>query len=109
MALLLVAASVVALLLLQPATPRSGVVVVERDGAQVLRQPLSRDASYPIGDALTVRVEDGGVWVEQSSCPDKLCEGMGVLRSVGPSIVCLPNRISVRVEQVPGAVDVLVR
>lgn len=102
----LVLLAVAALLLLRPATPQQGQVVVSQDGVEVLRVALSTDATYPIGDALTLHVQDAAAWVQDAHCPDKLCEHMGRISTEGPTIACLPNRVLVRIEAVAGDYDV---
>lgn len=43
-----------------------------------------------------IEVKDGKVRMLESSCPDKLCIGMGWAEKTGDSIVCVPNRIVIR-------------
>ena len=47
-----------------------------------------------------VEVKDGAVWMQDSTCPDKLCVGQGEMsednvsdRVLGNMIVCLPNQV----------------
>lgn len=42
-------------------------------------------------------VEDGTVRVEDSDCKDKICENFGRISKEGESIICIPNRLSVRI------------
>ena len=42
---------------------------------------------------------DGGVYVEQSGCPDKICVHKGRITTVGDMIVCLPAQTVVEVIQ----------
>ena len=75
--------------------------VVERDGQVVARVPLARDGLYPIEADGTVtnllRVEGGAIRMEEADCPDHLCIHKGAIRYVGDSIICLPNRVVVRI------------
>ncbi len=38
----------------------------------------------------TLVIKNGAAYFEGSTCPDKLCEKMGKLSSVGDTAVCLP-------------------
>lgn len=42
-------------------------------------------------------VEDGTIWCEEASCPDKVCIRQGKQSQDGGQIVCLPNRMFVKV------------
>ena len=48
-------------------------------------------------DHLKVVVKGGEVRVEDADCPDKICERRGAIARSGESIVCLPNRVVVKV------------
>ncbi len=39
---------------------------------------------------------DGGIYFEQSDCPDKVCIKSGTLLKVGQSAACLPNGILIK-------------
>ena len=43
-------------------------------------------------------VEEGAIRCEEASCPDKICVRQGKQSRDGGQIVCLPNRMSVRVK-----------
>ena len=53
-----------------------------------------------------ITVRDGKVSVTESDCPGADCVHTGWIRSAGRSIVCLPNRMEVRVEGAAGDDDV---
>ena len=52
--------------------------------------------SGPLGTAFLV-VEDGRAHLENAPCPLKICEVMGPIDRSGQVIVCLPNRIVIKV------------
>ncbi len=90
-----------------------GTVSVSVDGETVAELPLDRDASLPIeaegGNNLLV-IEDGAARMESADCPDRLCVKMGSIRYAGESIVCLPHRVVVTVEEGPdGGFDAAAR
>lgn len=96
---LLLAGGLIALgLLLASAGGTSAVVRV--DGTEVARFRLDEDREYRIqgadGENLLI-IRDGEAWVEEASCPDGLCIGMGHIRKVGQSIICLPNKVVIEI------------
>lgn len=42
--------------------------------------------------------EEGKVRIEEADCPDQTCVRFGWIEKVGQTIVCLPHRVIVRVE-----------
>ena len=44
----------------------------------------------------TVKLSDGEVRVVSSTCPDKVCVHSGAISEAGEIIVCVPNRVSVK-------------
>lgn len=83
--------------------------VVSVDGAIVATFPLSEDTTYEIegydGGHNTLVIKDGKAHLEDSSCPDHLCEHMGKIDKVGQSIICLPNRVVVEIRGAGDAAD----
>ena len=55
----------------------------------------------PIGPT-RIRVEAGRVWIEEAPCPHKLCIRMGKIGKTGECIVCIPNRIVLRIVDIRG-------
>ena len=58
--------------------------------------------------AVTIRVEPGAIYFEQADCPDKLCVAAGRLTRPGQAAVCLPARVSIRLEGRDDTVDAVV-
>lgn len=80
------------------------------DGVLVQRIDLSKDGTYRIESAEgwnELTVSGGKLAVTAASCPDADCVRCGQ-RNSGPSIICLPNRVSVQFSDVSG-VDGVVR
>ena len=44
-----------------------------------------------------IKIADGKVWVTEASCPDKLCVKQGKIDKDGQSIICLPNKVVVKI------------
>ena len=76
------------------------VAKVYVDGELQKELPLSEDCETLIESEYgtnRVIVSGGKVFVTDADCPDKLCEKSEISQS-GRSIVCLPNRLSVIIE-----------
>lgn len=78
--------------------------VVELDGREVTRLPLSEDAEYTVdcgdGEYNRIVVAEGCVFVSDASCPDKICVNTGKVNKAADSITCLPHRLIVKVEKI---------
>jgi hypothetical protein len=99
----LVAVSLVGILFIKEALPRSGEAVIEVDGKMSHRYPLDTERVVEVKSSsvhLTVEIKNRMVRVVDASCPNKLCESTGWI-SRG-AIICLPGRISVIVEGAEG-------
>lgn len=46
----------------------------------------------------TVHVAPGSIAVTHSNCPDKVCVRQGAISQSGVPIVCMPHKLSVRIE-----------
>ena len=80
--------------------------VVRVDGEEICRYSLTIDGEYILGGGSNVLViEDGGAYMKTADCPDKRCVNMGRKTRSGESIICLPNKLEVRIE---GGEDILV-
>ena len=77
------------------------VAVIEVDGELVGNFSLEEDRFIPVDGKLgTTRVEivGNGVRVLDSPCPHKLCVKSGPISRSGETLVCLPNRVVIRIE-----------
>ncbi len=50
------------------------------------------------GGSNKIHIEDGYVWIEEATCPDKICLHQGKISNDGEVIVCLPNRLMVQIK-----------
>jgi hypothetical protein len=88
----------------------SGATVrISRADGPALVVPLSVDTSFavrgPCGES-RISVRDGEAWIAEAPCPGGLCRRQGKIRVAGEDIVCVPNRIHLRVEgALPGRMD----
>ena len=88
-----------------------GELLTVRTPGQTTEIPLRIDGRHavsgPLGIAYLV-VEKGRAHLENAPCPLKICEAMGSIDESGDLIVCLPNRIVVKVGG-PEKVDAISR
>lgn len=62
--------------------------------------PLDENKQYTILDGKNInkiKIEDGKVWVTDASCPDKLCVKQGKIDKDGQSVICLPNKVVIKI------------
>jgi hypothetical protein len=83
----------------------SKFLVIEVDGKEHSRIGLLEDeqdekfyeVKQPKGQFNIVLMVKGGVRMIEANCPDKLCIHQGRIERQGPLIVCLPNRVVLRI------------
>lgn len=82
----------------------SGYGVIYSDGKAVSRVPLDRYGSFAVPgiEGMIFSVDENGICVKESDCPDKICVKTGSIDQKYASAVCLPNKVTVTVE---GAAD----
>ena len=95
----LLAAGAFAVTWRQAAGEGTGVLQVYRDGALVKEADLSVDQQFDIsGDYTnTVSIAEGRASITFSDCPGSDCVHSGWIDAPGRSIVCLPNRVELRI------------
>jgi len=89
-------------------------VVAMVDGVEVLRRPLVMNATYEIpneeGLVNIICVENGEVYMHEANCRDGLCIRQGRMRNTAKTIVCLPNKVVVKLageaQSTPAADDI---
>ncbi len=112
---LLLVAGVVALavcLIMSSVAKASGpgeTAAVEVNGRQVMQISLRDNRDYIVNGfrgKSYISVQDGRICMTDSDCPDKLCVRIGWVSQSDASIVCLPNRVVIRVKG-SGAYDTI--
>lgn len=76
-------------------------VIVKQNGKEVSCYPLSNDFSTNIESANgtnTLVIKDGKAFIENATCPDKICEKHRAISKSGETIVCLPHRLVIEIE-----------
>ena len=89
--------------LMIPESADGAVVQIYQEGILIKELPLDGDASFAVTGEYTnvVTVSGGSVHISESDCPGEDCVHNGSISSVGRSIVCLPNRVEVRIIGAP--------
>lgn len=44
-----------------------------------------------------INIENGQIWIHEASCPDKICIQQGKISRNGEMIVCIPNRMFIKI------------
>ena len=108
MAIILALSAIIGIcIFLLPQSGKYAEVLV--DGNSVYITPLTSNQTYTIegisGQNYLV-IENGEAFLSDATCPDKLCVNMGKISKSGQSIICLPNKVIVRIiDKAEDAVD----
>lgn len=95
-AVLLVLSAVV--ILLQNFGADAKNVGIYKDGKIIATLPLDEDAEYKISGAdITVKIQNGAAFIQETSCKCKTCQNFGKLSKAGQTAVCLPNKVHIEI------------
>lgn len=79
----------------------AAAIEISLDGTVTQTLDLFQDQDLiiesPTGGTNHLIVEDGEAWITDATCPDKLCMHQGKISHDGEMLVCLPNRLIVKV------------
>ncbi len=78
------------------------ILVVEQDGKIIERLPLEKDGEYIArygGHYNKIEIKDGKAKVVEADCLDQICTHMHAISKEGETIICLPNRLFLEVEE----------
>ena len=86
------------------------VVKIYQEGELIKELSLDVDTEFVVGGDYEnmVTIKDGKAAITESDCPGTDCVHSGWIREAGRSIVCLPNRVELRIEGA-SEVDFVVR
>lgn len=86
------------------------VVQIYQDGQLVQEFSLAENRTFEIGGKYHNKIEirDGQAAVTESDCPGEDCVHSGWIGEAGHSVICLPNRVEVRIAGGDG-LDFIVR
>lgn len=94
-----------AIALLKPVKSSGTTAKIYRDGVCVYSVELSGvKAPYTLrfkgeNGYNTVLVENGRICVCEADCPDKICVHQGWISESGAPVVCLPNKLVIKIEK----------
>ncbi len=96
LALLIVALSV--FIIWRVTRDEGAFAVVTLDGEEIGRYSLFVDGEYSLnGGSNLLVISDGEAYMSSADCPDKVCVHTGKISLSGERIVCLPNRVEVKI------------
>ena len=80
----------------------AAIAEVSIDGHMTHEFPLNLHTNFVIegadGGTNHLVIEDGKAYIDEASCPDKICISQGAVSESGQTIVCLPNRVVVTIK-----------
>lgn len=80
---------------------KGDTVIVKVEGIIVAEYAFSENGEYrietPDGGYNLLKIENNEAYLLEANCPDRLCVGMGKIRTSGQSIICLPHRVVIEV------------
>ena len=86
----------------QDSSTREPVAVVTVDGDEYGRFPLDQDVKekieLPDGAYNLLVVKDGAADITEASCPDGICVNHRTVSRQSETIVCLPNKVVVEIQ-----------
>ena len=97
---------------MQTGREQGSTVVIYQEGEKVQEISLDKDTEFLIENNYTNKliVKDKRVAIVESDCPGMDCAHSGWISGKGRSLVCLPNRVEIRIEgDVDSEVDFIVR
>lgn len=86
------------------------IAIIEQDKQEIYRVNLSNvkepyiiniDAKYPT----KILIESGKISFFEPTCPDKICKHYGKLSQPGQVAICLPDKISIRIDGKSKTID----
>ena len=79
--------------------PENARVEIWLDGVKLASLPLDEDAEFAAEEEYRslVRIENGAVRIAQSNCPGLDCVHLSAISRPGRTLVCLPNRVEVKI------------
>ena len=107
---ILMAVSTFLCFLPKDATDDAVVVQIYKDGTLIKECNLNVNETFVVeGEYVnTVTIKDGKIGITESNCPGIDCVHSGLIGTVGRSIVCLPNKVEIRITG-EAEVDIVVR
>lgn len=104
---LLLAVSVGSLLYMNMTRIEGGRAVVRIKGRITATYSLEKDGVYVLNNGTNVlTIENGFASMTKADCPDKICMNTGKVFFNGQTITCLPNQVTVTIEESESGIDI---
>ena len=88
----------------------SGSVLITVDGKEYGRYALSSEQEIQINETNVLEIRDGKAKMKSADCPDQICVHQRAISKNGESIICLPNKVVVSIEDAEDSgIDVIAR
>ena len=72
--------------------------IIYINGEKYKQLDLSENIEIYVNETNIVKTENGYVYMKSATCPDRLCIKQGKINTTDKTIVCLPNKITVKIE-----------
>ena len=76
---------------------RGNISKIMVDGTLYSTISLDKNQKIYINETNVATVENGEIYMESATCPDKLCINQGRIYDSSKKIVCLPNKVIIEV------------
>lgn len=77
--------------------PTGSEVYIYKDGKLFEAVSLSTEKTVKIDEHITVKISGGAAYVLKSDCKGQDCVKAGKISKVGEMIVCLPNKVVIKI------------
>lgn len=83
---------------------------IYKDGKLLYTVDLKKDQILEVEEKYhnVIEVKNGKIHFKESNCPDKVCVRSGYASKGRPALVCLPNRVVIKLLVSDGEVDLIV-
>lgn len=92
-------AIIIAVVFIPRSDTSEAVVQIYQDGTLIREVSLQEDFTLTLAGTYknTIQIQNGRVAIIASDCPGEDCVHTGWISTPGTSIVCLPNRVEIRI------------
>ena len=72
-------------------------VVIKQDDKIVYDKSINVNATFDTGTNVVI-IQDGIVYMKDATCKNQICVNTGKISKKGEMIVCLPNKVTVKIK-----------
>lgn len=76
-----------------------GRVVITEDGIVRGEYSLFEERTVNLDSGNTIRIQNQQVWMKEADCPDQYCVRQGKITEDGQTIICLPHKVVVEIQE----------